>query len=577
MPSTDPFRFAILSDAHVHDIAADYGLPDAPEALSVRPLADTMRSTRVFNESKAALLRALEEIAARGIRHVVITGDYTDDGQGPARAAAQAIFCEAEERLGLRIFLTVGNHDVFADDGRHRTKRFLTASGGHGVLTSDPERRDPDARFVALRPDMRCLGSPAGLAPFATFGFMPREDDLLWETPFGTDPDPEARRYAVTSPDGQRREWLFDASYLVEPVAGLRFLMIDANVFVPLNPGQMLADMTFEDSTNAGWTALLRHKPFLLDWIGRAAETARRDGARLIAFSHYPVLDPLDGTGADERALLGETDMVKRRPSPEVAEALIAAGITVHVSGHLHVNDTAQGRNDAGVLTNIAMPALCGFPPAYKIATLRAEGLGIETVSLDAMPLDARLMRLYAREAVQDGLETGGLLEAGDYGAFLHAHIGRIATRRYLKRDWPQDLAEAIRLLTLGDLARLALTAEPVTLEDFLRTGGLAGAGVAEAGKAGLVDPSLSDLPATELVGDWYRLRMGSDLGLKAIAAERRTAYAALARAFAGRDWPENSLQRALALMMRMMTAYAEGLPSIDFTLDWDSGAIRRD
>ncbi|OLP62385.1 hypothetical protein BJF93_23840 [Xaviernesmea oryzae] len=563
-----PFRFAVLSDAHVHDIEADHGLADAPEGLHVRLLADTMRSTRTFNESKAALEHALEDVAARGIRHVVITGDYSDDGQEPARRAARAVFQDASERLGLRIFLTVGNHDVFADEGRHRSKRFLTASGGYGLVTSDPERRDPQARSVTLSPAMRCLGSPQGLTELGAFGFFSAEHAAGWQTPFGTNPAPEARRYEVTSACGGRRAWLMDASYLVEPVPGIRFLMIDANVFVPLAPGERRADMHYTDSTNAGWAELLIHKPFLLPWMTEIAEAALRDGAQLFAFSHYPVVDPLDGTAEDERVLLGETEMVKRVPPDTVAAALIQAGIDLHFSGHLHVNDTAQARVSGRVLTNIAVPALCGFPPAYKIVTVQACAVSVETIRLDALALDPRLMRLYAREAAEDGLDPGALLEARDYGEFLSAHIGRIATRRYLKRDWAPAMAAAIRRLKLADLAWLAETSEPQAIAVVMP---------GDPDKQALVSPALADLPATELLGDWYRLRMGGDLGVDRIGPDRMSVYHALAQAFAAGDWPEGSAQAEFRRFFRMMSAYAEGLPSADFTIDRETGAISVD
>jgi 3',5'-cyclic AMP phosphodiesterase CpdA len=47
----------------------------------VRTLADTMISTRVFNEGGPAFRAVLDDIVARGIRLVVIAGDLTDDGQ----------------------------------------------------------------------------------------------------------------------------------------------------------------------------------------------------------------------------------------------------------------------------------------------------------------------------------------------------------------------------------------------------------------------------------------------------------------------------------------------------------------
>ena len=84
MPPSNTPRIAIVADAHFHDLHGDYGFADSAEnggRLAARMLADTARSTRVFNESHGALRFTLDDIAARGIRHVVLLGDYSDDGQ----------------------------------------------------------------------------------------------------------------------------------------------------------------------------------------------------------------------------------------------------------------------------------------------------------------------------------------------------------------------------------------------------------------------------------------------------------------------------------------------------------------
>ncbi len=142
-----------------------------------------------------------------------------------------------------------------------------------------------------------------------------------------------------------------DASYLVEPEEGLWLVMIDANVFVPIDGSD-----AFEDSTSAGWNALLKHKAFLLSWIADLTARANASGKRLVVFSHYPVLDPLDGTREEEMALIGPTETTGRIPRAEVGAALMAAGVRLHLSGHLHVNDTACLRADGRSLVNVAVP-----------------------------------------------------------------------------------------------------------------------------------------------------------------------------------------------------------------------------
>jgi 3',5'-cyclic AMP phosphodiesterase CpdA len=579
---------AIIADAHVHDPAADLGFPGASGTggLSVRPLADAARSTRVFNEGVFALRTALDDVVARGIRHVVLLGDYTDDGQIATTAAVAAMLDRMVDEHGLTFYALPGNHDIFGDAGRHRTKRFLNADGSSAVVTSYPDggpwghQGKPGAADVTISPAMFCPGYPQGLMPLRAHGYFPRPSDLAWETPFGTDGAPHARMIEVSSPQGRTRP-LMEASYLVEPVEGLWMLMIDANVFVPIDvagdrtgtgPGDGSGDGMddWTDSTSAGWNAMLIHKRVVLDWMADVAARARQRGKQLLAFSHYPALDPLDGTQAAEVALLGQTSTSGRIPVDAVGEAFIAAGIPVHFSGHLHVNDTARMRRGPGFFVNVAVPSLTGFPPAYKIATLRGTALNIETVSLDAMPMDAAIAGLYAAEIRRTGVETGGMAEATRYGDFLSAHIGHLAWRRHLKREWPAALGCLLRAATMADLEGLARCRE-VPLEDA--TALLPLAGLPDGPHA----PSEADparLSALAFLGDWYRVRMGSDLGIARVAPRRLALYDRLSSLYAATTWSASTAQADIAAMFALFQAYRGGLPSDHFTIDLVSGAI---
>ncbi len=584
-PATHP-RIAIVADAHFHDLYADYGFPGIVQdgrRLTFRLLADTARSTRVFNESYFALHHTLADIAGRGIRHVVLLGDYSDDGQVETVRGVKRVLDDYAARFGMRFYATTGNHDIFGADGRHRAKRFLNADGSYSILSSDPHLRDRGAHAVITSGDMYCKGYPDGLNDMADFGFFPQPGDLHWETPFGTKGDPAGRIYEVRSPDGQTARRLMDASYLVEPFPGVWLLMIDANVFVPVDgvaPGE---DGDFADSTSAGWNAMLVHKRFILDWMADVARRARLKGKCLLAFSHYPVLDPLDATVEDEVALLGLTGMAQRIPHDDVAGALIEAGIDMHFSGHLHVNDTAQYRNGERFLTNIAMPSLVAFPGAYKVLDIGDETFRIETVGIEAMPLADDLRQAYRLEVLPSRLEAGGMLDAGDYGGFLFEHIGHLVGRRYLKREWPKEIAALIRSLDLADLAILALIAEPVAAGDAMAAIATArdDKGLQQRLAAHLTKAetgALHGISALAFLADWYRLRMGSELALSWIGADKIAAYQAVAHLFADRGSDEpGAVQAQFALIFRMLTHYMSGLPSGNFSISRTNGAIEAD
>ncbi len=577
MPPSQSPRIAVIADAHFHDLYADYGFPGLmreDRRLSFRLLADTARSTRVFNESYFALHFALDDIAARGIRHVVLLGDYSDDGQVETVRGVKRVLDDYAVRFSMRFYATVGNHDIFGAAGRHRAKRFLNEDGSYSVVSSDPHVRDRGAREVIGSSHMYCQGYPDGLEMVADFGFYPRPDDIHWETPFGRDGNDAARVYDIRSPDGRTTRTLMDASYLVEPLPGVWLLMIDANVFVPVDgvaPGDP-GDLT--DSTSAGWNAMLHHKQFVLDWMKDVAVRACHEGKNLLAFSHYPVIDPLDATVEDEITLLGRTGMAERIPGADVAEALIDAGIDIHFSGHLHVNDTARYDRDGKFLINVAMPSLVAFPCAYKVIAFDDCEIDIETVGIDAMTLHPDLKWAYDREVVPTRLEAGGMLDVVDYGGFIYEHIGHLVGRRYLKREWPKHLAELFRSADLASLAALALIEEPVALSEAVTTA-MAARETIDLRTYRLEPAVLTGASALDFLGDWYRVRMGSELAFDWISRERLAAYSAIEGLYANGNWTDPAcVQALLALIFRMYSKYASGLPSGNFRIDRETGAI---
>jgi 3',5'-cyclic AMP phosphodiesterase CpdA len=543
---------AIVADAHFHDLEGDYGIAGIQaggRALAMRPFSQVARSTRVFNESAAALRTALDDVATRGIRHVVLLGDYSDDGQVTTLAGLRKLLDQYSTCHGMRFYAVPGNHDIFANRGRDRAKGFANAQGGRDLVTSDPERmQGEDDDSVVVWPGMRCRGYPEGLLALPDFGFFGVPGAILWETPFGTNADPAARRYRVRSEAGAIRE-LMDASYLVESFEGVWLLMVDANAFAPLDDAG--DEDAFADSTDAGWNGMLRHKAFILDWIKDVSRRASERGKTLLAFSHYPALDTLDGTRNDELALLGETGMVRRVPDAEIGDALIDAGIRVHFSGHVHVNDTARLQTASNFLVNVSVPSLVAFPPAYKIATVETGWIEVETVSIGEMALDGDVMAEYGREVSRNRLQSGGMLAAEDYGQFLHAHLGHLVSRRHLKREWPEALAEVMRTMSLADIARHAGDDSDNML-----------------GK-------LESITALDFLRDWYRVRMGSALGVGTIEPDRLAAYEFVASRYRSLgEGKQSGPTEQFRLLFRMYDRYLSGLPSRDFAIDLKTGAI---
>lgn len=550
-------RLAVIADPHFHDVTYRFGSPGAPLA-AVRSLADTVASTRVFNESYPALPAVLDDIVARGIELVILVGDLTDDGQQSTMAAAVGVLQDYSARHGLRFLATPGNHDLYAIHGRHHSKRFLDPDGSHVLVTSDPAADAGGSTVRIVSPDMYCGGYGTAIPAMADLGFFRRPWHLHWECPFGAEDALAARTFEIRSADGGTVRRMIDSSYLVEPVAGLWVLSIDANVFEPRNGnGDPTLEESYIDSTDAGWNSMPRHKPFVLAWMRDVAARAKAAGKTLLAFSHYPVIDPLNGTTADEARLLGDTSFVRRAPTAATAEAAAATGVRIHFSGHLHINDTARVLSGGDWLVNIAVPSMVGFPPAYKIATIENGHLAVETVVLQQVAGFDLAFGLYTAEAERTGEDDGDITATRSHGAFLSTHLAEMVRRRYLPKEWPADLAALVPRLTLADLDRLAQVATPLAPADVV--------------------PAAADeraLPFFELVVDWYRLRKGRHVALDFIAPERLDAYRALAARYRSGTWPANSVQARIASFLAILESYLASLPSRHFGINLATGAV---
>lgn len=449
-------RLAIIADPHLHNVRGDYRsgrIPAErlPDGMELRTLADTVQSTRLFNESEPGFRAVLDDIARRGVRHVVVVGDYSDDGQDESVAASLALMQSYADRFGMQFFSTVGNHDVYAYSGRSLDRSFLLAEGGTFLVSGSK----PDGDGVLFNPAMRCRSYAESLP--RGLGFFRSGAELHWESPFGPSDDLADRQYTLASADGRHIRRFVDASYLVEPVEGVWLLSIDGNVFVPRDGEFALTEEEFDDSTDAGYNALVAHRPYMLDWIADVSRRAARLGKRLISFAHYPAVDPFDGTFDDEQRLFGRTIFVRRTPSRATAALLAKAGLRLHFSGHLHIDNVSQQDG----IVNVAVPSTAGYPGGYRLLTLTDDGAELETVRVAGLPVNSSILSAYAKEAAENGLAVGDMLEASDFDAFAIRHLREVVHHRFFAKEWTPEARAAILRMTLADIAREAVPSLP--------------------------------------------------------------------------------------------------------------------
>tara|TARA_R110002020_G_scaffold144341_4_gene317331 strand:+ start:425 stop:1366 length:942 start_codon:yes stop_codon:yes gene_type:complete len=279
LAQTQSNQIAFLSDIHLQDVYADLqseefkGVlnPATGKVATIRTMKSQINSTRLFNENYFALFSALEDLRKKGIRLVVLPGDFTDDGQPMNVLALKKILDHYAEELGMRFFLTTGNHDPVKPFGGIAGKRdFLGIDGSDQAIAGSKEVY-PSSQ-VALSDQINYWGYPEITNALGNFGFFPNEKDLFWTHPF-QELDVENYNFqnALKSATLKNRVYevddsgLFipDASYVVEPVEGIWLLALDGNVY------------TYTGSewkgSSQGFNQAAFHKKHQLEWIEKIA------------------------------------------------------------------------------------------------------------------------------------------------------------------------------------------------------------------------------------------------------------------------------------------------------------------
>ena len=533
-------QIAFISDAHIQDVDG--------HAERVRSMEVQVQSTRLFNENYYALLAALDDVARRNIRWVVLPGDLTDNGQFFNQQKIKNILHSYTQRKGMRFFVTTGNHDPALPLGlMQKNAHFLAADG------SRVTREDSCAGYVS---QMEC---------YADFGFFPRKDDCYWESPFTSYTyDKYSYEDACRESVLSKRTYTLcdsltatDASYLVEPVDGFWLLSIDGGVYLPkeMKDGKW----TYQGSS-AGYNLVLKHKPFLLPWVRKVVEEARKRHKTLVAFSHYPLVDFNDGVSESVHRMWGDRRFdLHRVPEAEVSEAFLQAGLRLHFAGHMHVNDTGiwEGK-DGKHLYNIQVPSIATYVPAYKILTIESdEAFRVETVTLDTVTGFDSLFPLYRAEYQSDSLRGHSpvwnkeILSARTYGEFCDYQFRDLVRLRFIPRDLPESWRACL---------------------DFT------GARMLEAmsGEDKSDDADWTDWCMKDLVLDLYRLRYAERLALEDIPRTRLAVYRYLfdrARISTFRS-AEVEMVKGLGTLF---LAFLNGEPCQNFVIDLKKDAITED
>lgn len=501
-------RVGFLADVHLQDI---YATPDGMDTgiqpqlangkpLLMRSMMAQLHSTRLFNENYFVFIAALDDMVRRGVKLVVLPGDFSDDGQPVNVLAVKRILDHYARTYGMRFYVINGNHDPVRPFSQPAGKTdFLAGDGQEFALHSNADSHCANERQAR----QQCSNAIANwgyreiMHTLADHGFTPHNNDLYYETPF-TSPqqtgiaydtrqlrwcDPNAASVCVSVPD---------SSYLVEPVKDLWLLAVDANVYIPKD----YAKHIFNGSGNAGYNAMFSYKQPVLAWIKSVAQRAREQHKRLIAFSHFPATDFYDNSAEDMARLFGPGTMQSERlPTTETSARLADLGLQLHFAGHMHINDTGTVVSAAGNrLLNIQIPSLAAYRPAYKLLTFMSDNdVLISTETLDEVPGFNQLFEIYwrewkARKALGLANWNKQILDSKSYLAFTDQHLRQLVEQRFIPNEWPPQLVDYLRQHSLNEVLRQLDPARPV--------------------------PAAAQVPAITLVYDFYRVKNAADTAM---------------------------------------------------------------
>lgn len=506
-------------------------------------MASQLQSTRLFNENYFAFEQALEEVVRQGIKVIVLPGDFSDDGQPMNLLALREILQRYQQKHQLRFYLTTGNHDPVTVSASAAGKRdFLGASFAPSPMVSEPSLLDQwalDPSTTVINPEIGYGGYEDIIRILGPFGFYPSEQDLFWAHPFAP-LDYEKYHYdsvlAQASLSERRYEnaegkLIPDLSYIVEPVEGLWLLAIDGNVYHS-SSGEVLK------SSSVGFNEAIIDKKHQLEWIEGVAKAAEEKGKTLISFSHFPLVEFNDGTDELLKRMFGPHKFqLSRSPVPETSASYAAAGLRVHVAGHMHLNDTGIfGQAPQNTLVNIQVPSLAAYPPAYKTMTFADnETIEVETHRLTEVQGMSTLFPYYQKEhqllQTQNApqLWNKAILEAKNYNEYTSMHLEELVRLRFIPSDWPKDISSTLVQLSGTELyfwarlkdssQRTAFLKSPIMDQKSLRKLRK------KMKKEGLSPSTFEAWNGQELITAFYFLKNGDELAQSDLDPEKYSAF----------------------------------------------------
>ncbi|CAD0222357.1 metallophosphoesterase family protein [Chryseobacterium sp. JV274] len=574
-----PVQIAFLSDIHFQDLYGSFSDHDFKGILNpktgkytiLRTMDSQLHSTRIFNENYFAFLKALDDIAAKGIKIVAMPGDFSDDGQAYNLRGLHRILEQYHQKYGINFYLTTGNHDPvgpFRNDGGKDD--FLGQNGNPlGIYSKESIGKSTDK---IITKDIAESGYFEILNELKDFGFYPKKEDLFWSTPFDHDTFKnytykkglEAAEYSKRLYEVENGFSVPDLSYVVEPVKDVWVIAIDGNTYIPKNINENSHSPSNYKGASIGYNNVLTNKQHLIEWIRRLSGEAKKNNKTLIAFTHYPMIDFNDGATNEIKNLLGEKKwQLERVPQEEVAKVFAETGLQIHFAGHMHINDTGIRKFGENILVNVQVPSLAAYLPAYKILTIQSpDKLEVQTEVLNEVPRFNELFPLYEKEykALQHDITkilwNKDILKTKSYHDFMLFHLKELVRLRMIPDDWPKDFIEKAGKLNGEDL--LLFTQNNNQLKEKR-----------------IRSETFTKWSFDDLLLDLYKFQSADELAKRDIPKERLKQYQILEKLYQ-ENQSQNVLVRQLKSVFKILTLLSNGDPADQFEIDLTEQEIRK-
>ncbi|ROH96143.1 metallophosphoesterase family protein [Chryseobacterium daecheongense] len=574
-----PVQIAFLSDVHFQDLYGRFsdhdfkGIinPKTGKPTILRTMDSQLHSTRIFNENYFAFLKALDDIAAKGIKIVAMPGDFSDDGQAYNIRGLHKILEKYHKRYGINFYITTGNHDPVGPFRQNAGKDDFLGQDGSPLGIYSKENIGKIKNKIITK-DIAESGYLEILDELRDFGFYPKKENLFWSTPFNFQ---AVKNYSyekvLQNADYSKRIYevskgfsVPDLSYIVEPVKGIWMIAIDGNTYIPKNVNEKPDNPSNYKGASIGYNNVLTNKRHLIDWMKKITEEAKLNGKTVIAFTHYPMIDFNDGATKEIENVLGEKKwQLERVPEEDVAKAFAEAGLQIHFAGHMHINDTGIRKIGNKILVNVQVPSLAAYLPAYKILTIHSSGkMEVQTEVLNDVPNFDELFPLYEKE--YDALRKNGnktlwnkdILHSETYHDFMLFHLKELVRLRMIPEDWPRDFIEKVEKLNGEDLLLLVQNKDQIKESEI----------DSKAFQKWFFGDALLDL---------YKFQSADELAKKDIPKERLQQYYILEKLFQ-KSKSQDPFVLQLKSVFKILSLLSNGDPADHFEIDLKKQKIKR-